>query len=37
MKVIGMIFRVIGAGFMIVLNGIGNFIGLLIALIYGSK
>ena len=37
MKVLSMIFRVIGAGCLIVLNGIGNFIGFLVALICGSK
>lgn len=37
MKLIGMIFRVIGAGIMITVNAIMNGIGYLIALICGSK
>lgn len=37
MKVLGMIFRVIGAGIMITVNAIFNGIGYLIALICGSK
>lgn len=37
MKVLGLIFRVIGAGIMITVNAILNGIGYLIALICGSK